>query len=313
MDIEQQPQIKYTINNAQQTNCENNKRISFHLELKANRNNTINITINFLKMRKSITTAAVILMTTFGAQIQASTVSPNTIVIVHGAWSSAADFKYVEAELKKSGNEVITVNLPGHGSDNTPVGSLTMQGYVDAVKTAIGKRKNIILVGHSFGGMVISETAEQIPGQIKKLIYLCAYLPNNGESLFSISAADKETHIGQYIQPDEKSGVVGIAKEGILDFFAADAPKKIADVLVANFKPEPMGPMATPVALTDANFGKIDKVYIFTENDHAIGLTLQKSMAKKANITKTYSLPTSHTPFFSQPAALASILHKEAK
>lgn len=264
-------------------------------------------------MRKSITTAAVILMTAFGTPIQANTVSPGPIVIVHGAWSSAKDFKDVEAELKKSGNEVIIINLPGHGDDKTPVSSLTLQGYVDVVKKAIGTRKNITLVGHSFGGMVVSATAEQIPGQIKKLIYLCAYVPNNGESLFSISAADKETHIGQYIQPDEKSGVVGIAKEGILDFFAADAPKKIADSLIANFKPEPMGPLATPVALTPANFGKIDKVYIFTEYDHAIGLTLQKSMAKTANITKTYSLPTSHTPFFSQPGVVASILSQEAK
>ena len=264
-------------------------------------------------MRKSISTVAVILMTAFGAPIQANTVSQSTIVIVHGAWSLAGDFKYVEAELKKSGNEVITVNLPGHGNDHTAIGSLTMQGYVDVVKKAIGTRKNITLVGHSFGGMAISETAEQIPGQIKKLIYLCACLPKDGESLFSISAADKETHIGQYIQPDEKSGIVGIAKEGILDFFAADAPKKIADALIANFKPEPMGPLATPVALTAANFGKIDKVYIFTENDHAIGLTLQKSMAQTSNVTKTYSLPTSHTPFFSQPAVVASILSQEAK
>ena len=74
-------------------------------------------------MKKSISTVAVILMTAFGAPIQANTVSQSTIVIVHGAWSSAGDFKYIEAELKKSGNEVITVNLPGHGSDNTPVSS----------------------------------------------------------------------------------------------------------------------------------------------------------------------------------------------
>lgn len=264
-------------------------------------------------MRKSITTAAVILMTVLGTPIQASTAGTSTIVIVHGAWSSAKDFKDVEAALKKEGNEVISVNLPGHGSDQTPVASLTLQGYVDVVKKAIGTRKNVTLVGHSFGGMVISATAEQIPGQIKKLIYLCAFLPANGESLFSISAADKETHIGQYIQPDEKAGVVGIAKNGILDFFAADAPKKIADALVANFKPEPLGPLATPVTLTDANFGKLDKVYIFTEFDHAIGLTLQKNMAKNANIKRTYSLPTSHTPFFSEPTVVASILSQEAK
>ena len=264
-------------------------------------------------MRKSITTAAVILMTAFTGPIHADTAGPSTIVIVHGAWSSAADFKHVEADLKKSGNEVITVNLPGHGNDQTPVGALTMQGYVDAVKKAIGKRSNITLVGHSFGGMVISQAAEQIPAQIKKLIYLCAYVPSNGESLFSISGADKETHIGQYIQPDEKAGVVGIAKEGILDFFADDAPKKVADALVANFKPEPMGPMASQVVLSAANFGKIEKVYIFTEYDHAIGLTLQKSMAKAAGVARTYSLPTSHTPFFSQPGVVASILSQEAR
>ncbi len=64
----------------------------------------------------------------------------------------------------------------------------------------------------------------------------------------------------------------------------------------------------------------IDVVYLITtgtyallQQELAIGLTLQKSMAKNANITRTYSLPTSHTPFFSEPTVVASILGQEAK
>lgn len=271
----------------------------------------LNKILKTLKMKKSISTVALILMTTFTSVAQ--TKGSNTIVLVHGAWSSAADFKDLVTDLKKEGNEVLTVTFPGHGDDKTPVSSLTLQSYVDAVKKVISNKTNIILVGHSFGGMVISQTAEQIPSQIKKLIYMGAFVPKNGESLLAVSSADKESLLSKYIRPDEKAGVAGIAKEGVLDFFAADAPKKIADVLPSNFKPEPLGPLATPVTLTSANFGKIEKVYIFTENDHAIGITLQRSMAKGANITRTYTLPTSHTPFFSQPGVVAAILHEETK
>ena len=89
-----------------------------------------------------------------------------TIVLVHGAWSDATAWQAVIPLLKAQGHEVIAVNLPGHGTDATSFAGISLQSYVDAVKNAIGDRKNVILVGHSMAGIVISQVAEAIPGQI---------------------------------------------------------------------------------------------------------------------------------------------------
>jgi pimeloyl-ACP methyl ester carboxylesterase len=237
-----------------------------------------------------------------------------TIVLVHGAWSDATAWQAVTPLLKAQGHEVIAVNLPGHGSDATPFTNISLQSYADAVKNAIGDRKNIILVGHSMAGLVISQVAEQIPGQIKELVYLAAYLPQNGESLLSLAKQDADSHVGKYLQIDQTTGSAKVAKDGVIDVFAADAPAQIGDYIANNIKPEPLAPLATPVTLTDGKFGSVKKVYIHTTDDHAVSFTLQKTMVKNnGHISKEYSLPSSHTPFISMPDKLASILLTESK
>ncbi|MEI9910245.1 MAG: alpha/beta fold hydrolase [Bacteroidota bacterium] len=237
----------------------------------------------------------------------------NTIVLVHGAWADVSAWDAVIPMLKAGGHEVIAVNLPGHGKENTAFGSIQLQTYVDVVKKAIGSKKDIILVGHSMAGLIISEVSEQIPEQIKELVFLAAYLPRNGESLFSLAQQDPDSHVGKSLTLDEKALTAVIAKEAIPDIFAADAPLPVQDYLKNNTKAEPLIPLNTPVVLTEANFGKVNKTYIFTANDHTVGKTLQLNMVRNStNVSKTYSLPSSHTPFISMPAVLAAIILQEA-
>ncbi|MGZ3753626.1 MAG: alpha/beta fold hydrolase [Mucilaginibacter sp.] len=237
-----------------------------------------------------------------------------TIVLVHGAWSDATAWQAVIPALKAQGHEVIAVNLPGHGSDATSFANIGLQSYVDAVKNAIGDRKNVILVGHSMAGLVISEVAEEIPGQIKALVYLAAYLPQNGESLLSLAKQDADSHVGKYLQIDQATGSANVAKDGVIDVFAADAPAQVGDYLANNIKPEPLAPLATPVTLTDGKFGSVKKVYIHTTEDHAVSFALQQTMVKNnGHISKEYSLPGSHTPFIAMPDKLAAILLTASK
>ena len=236
-----------------------------------------------------------------------------TIVLVHGAWSDASAWDQVVPILKAKGYEVIAVNLPGHGKDNTSFANITLAAYVETVKKAIGTSNNVILVGHSMAGLVISEVAEQIPDQITRLVYLAAFLPKNGESLLSLAQSDADSHIGKYLQVDKDHGSAALAKDGIIDVFAADAPQPVQEYLLANFKPDPLAPLATPVVLSDANFGRIEKVYIHTLNDHAVSYPLQQRMVNGANVAREYAIPSSHTPFLSMPALLAAILLEEAK
>jgi pimeloyl-ACP methyl ester carboxylesterase len=261
-------------------------------------------------MKSSFSMIALLSMAVLSSFSQTKT---GTFVIVHGAWSDASYWKSVVTQLKADGHEVITVNLPGHGKDNTAIASISLQLYVDAVIKAIDSKTNITLVGHSFAGIVISQVAEKIPAQIKELLYIGAYVPKNGESLLTIANTDADSHAGKNLRPDEKAGVAGIVKENIIDVFAADASPSMAEYMVANFKPEPLAPLATPVTLTDGNFGQLKKVYVHTLNDHVIGYALQQSMVKNAGILRTYALPSSHTPFQSMPLVVAAIINHEAK
>jgi len=250
----------------------------------------------------------------FTAQAQkTNNTNSKTIVLVHGAWSDASSWDAVTPLLKAQGEEVINVNLAGHGKDTTSFGSITFQTYVDQVKAAIGTRTNVVLVGHSFGGMVISQVAEEIPSQIKKLIFLAATVPYDGASLLSLAKQDPVSHIGKSLTIDEKHGAAIIAKDGVADIFAADAPPQVQEYLAATIKPEPLAPLATPVHLTEKKFGSIKKVYIYTVNDNAISYPAQQHMVKAGKVTKVYTLQSSHTPFISMPGKLAEILIAESK
>lgn len=265
-------------------------------------------------MKNLILSIAVLLTISFTAFSQVTKAqNTSTIVIIHGAWSSASDWKHVAEDLVAAGNHVISINLPGHGSDNTAITGISLKLYTDEVKKAIGDKQNVVLVAHSFGGIVGSQVAEQIAPQIKKIIYIAAYVPKNGESLLSLAQTDAESHIGKSLIVDEKAGIATVRKDGVADVFMADAPTQVADYVSNNLRPEPLAPLATPVTLTDEKFGKINKVFVHSLNDHTIGYLLQQKMVKDAGIQRLYSLPSSHTPFVMFPHVLAQIIAAEAK
>ncbi len=250
----------------------------------------------------------------FTAQAQKTTSkNSKTIVLVHGAWSDASSWDAVTPLLKAQGEEVINVNLAGHGTDTTSFAGITFQTYVDQVKAAVGTRTNVVLVGHSFAGLVISQVAEQIPAQIKKLVFLAAALPHNGDSLLSLAKQDPASHIGKSLTIDQQHGAAIIAKDAVADIFAADAPVPVQEYIADHLKPEPLAPLATTVQLTEKNFGSIKKVYIHTVNDHAISYPAQQYMVKNSKVDKVYTLQSSHTPFVSMPDKLAVILIAESK
>jgi alpha-beta hydrolase superfamily lysophospholipase len=233
-----------------------------------------------------------------------------TIVLVHGAWSDSSSWNAVTPILRAQGEEVININLAGHGKDTTSFAGISFQTYVNQVKAAIGNRTAVVLAGHSFAGLVISQVAEEMPAQVKEL---AAALPNDGASLLSLAKQDPASHIGKSLTIDQEHGAAIVAKDAAADVFAADAPQQVQEYIAANLKPEPLAPLATPVHLTDKNFGSIRKVYIHTVNDNAISYPAQQYMAKAGKVAKVYSLPSSHTPFISMPDKLAAILIAENK
>lgn len=241
-------------------------------------------------------------------------IKAHTFVLVHGAWQATFVWEKVKAGIEKSGQKVVVIELPAHGNDKTPPQNVSIDVYRDVVVNKINAMpESVILVGHSLGGMVITAVAEKIPGKIEKLVYVGAFLPADNQSLLDLANSDAQSLLGPSLIPSADQLTLDVKHDNIISIFCEDASADDKALILQKFRVEPAIPFTDKVAITADNFGKVDKYYIKTLNDHAVGIDLQNRMLTAANITKTYSMNTSHCPFLSQPNELKDLLLKIAK
>lgn len=232
-----------------------------------------------------------------------------TYILVHGAWADESAWGFVRNQLAVNGN-VEVVNLPAHGLELTPAKEVTLRSYVSEVISAISKYPGKVnLVGHSMAGIVISQVAEEIPDRIEKLVYVSAYLPQDGDDLLSLSRDDKQSLVGAALAFTEDYTAASIQKEVIVPAVCADCPDYMKEALIKYHKEEPTKPLGEKVTLTSDKFGQVPKYYIHTTNDKAVGYDLQKAMVKSnGSIKKTFKMETSHLPFVVNPKLFLEIL-----
>lgn len=108
---------------------------------------------------------------------------PLTFVLVHGAWADASFWDGVAAELRQMGHLVYTPEYPGHGNDpNTDVThAMITQAVADFI--VANRLRDIVLVGHSFGGSVVQTTAQLVPDRIKRLVFMNGFVLGDGQSV----------------------------------------------------------------------------------------------------------------------------------
>jgi pimeloyl-ACP methyl ester carboxylesterase len=238
--------------------------------------------------------------------------SARSIVLVHGSWMGASAWDKVAAELRANGSARVTqVELPAHGKDATPADKATLNGYVDAVVAALPAGGDVTLVGHSFGGIVISAAAEKAGARVNRLVYVSAYLPKSGDSAYSLSQQDKDSRVGRWWRQDDAKAYspASIQPEGIVEVFCADCSAAEQAWLRSTHRAEPVPPLATPVTLTPQRYGAVARYYVATTQDNAVSYALQKMMIDRAGgVAKVVELNTSHAPMLSQPAALAKAI-----
>ncbi len=232
----------------------------------------------------------------------------STYVLVHGAWQGEWAWDLVKPQLEAFGHTVITLDLPGSGKDTTPSPNITLDSYVNAVTTIINQQnEKVILVGHSMGGIVITQTAELIPNKIDKLVYLCAFLPQNGESLGS--KLDGEA--GPQFSINENDMTAELIPELIEQtFLNATEDGSIKGASFNQMRPQPLGPFQKELKISEENFGTVNRIYIETTLDRAIPIDFQRRMHTETTCTKIITLEADHSPFFSKTAELVSHLHE---
>jgi pimeloyl-ACP methyl ester carboxylesterase len=239
-------------------------------------------------------------------------------VLVHGAWHWGGCYQKVAQELLLLGHNVAMPDLATHGFDATPEGSVAdMAQYTASARKVIeASSEKVYLVGHSMGGATCTYLGEQIPEKIAALVYLTAFLVPNGKTPNEVISSPEYTgnsmaaELYQLLSPID-SGIKADASRPDLakaafygdcsDHDVSIALKNIIDV-------QPFAPFITPTATTAQKYGALRRVYIECTEDKAIPIEIQRAMQASVPGCEVLTMHTSHSPFFSQPKALADLL-----
>lgn len=232
-----------------------------------------------------------------------------TYVLVHGAWHGGWCWDKVVPLLEKQGHKAVAPDLPGHGTDKSPISEVSLQAYADrVVKVLEAQSEPVVLVGHSMGGIIISQGAEYRPERVKTLVYLCAFLLRDGDSLLQVAQGDTEALVlPNLVMTDDQSSAT-VRDEAIKEAFYGDCSDEDTARAKSLLVPQAAAPFATPVHTTAENFGRVPRIYIECLRDRAISPSVQKKMYTALPCQRVISMDTSHSPFFSAPEELVAHL-----
>jgi pimeloyl-ACP methyl ester carboxylesterase len=239
---------------------------------------------------------------------QAGGTAKPTIVLVHGGWADSSGWNAEIAKLEQLGYPVIAPANPLRGLASDA-------DYVRSVLRTIDGP--IVLVGHSYGGAVISNAAVGV-SNVKALVYIAGFAPDKGESLIQLVTKNAGTMIGpktllqrKYPLGDGTEGTdLYLTEHGFETAFASDVPTKLADQMWAEQRPFSQEAFASLSG--EPAWKTIPSWYLVATQDHAIPPATQMFMAHRAN-AKIFTVKASHVPMVSQPAATTKVILAAAK
>jgi pimeloyl-ACP methyl ester carboxylesterase len=232
-----------------------------------------------------------------------------TYILVHGAWHGGWCWHRIVARLERAGHRVLAPDLLSLGRDRTPVGSVTLADWTEQITALIDAQPEpVVLVGHSRGGIVLSEVAERRPTRIRVLVYVTAFLLENGCSLQMATREHSESLVGPNLVVADDHRSVRIRDEAVRETFYGECTDDDVALARALLVAEPMAPLATPVRTSDANFGTVPRMYVECARDRAMTLASQRQMQAALPCRDTVLIDTDHSPFLSRPDELASVL-----
>lgn len=216
-----------------------------------------------------------------------------TVVLVHGAFADGSAWNKVIPLLQAEGLTVVSVQNP----------LTSLADDVAATRRALDTQTGpVVLVGHSWGGVVISEAGRH--EHVKSLVYVAAFAPSEGQSAADLTKDYPAPSGFAHIIAD-KEGFLTLSLEGVAKHLAQDLPADETRLMAAT-----QGPVRGrnfEENVSDAAWKTKPSWYIVSEQDHMIQPDLQKAMAKKIS-AHVVSLPAGHTPQLSQPADVAKVI-----
>jgi pimeloyl-ACP methyl ester carboxylesterase len=231
------------------------------------------------------------------------------VVLVHGAWHTARAWQRLTPLLQQSGMKVAAVDLPARG-DATAAAHLRMADYVAALAAVVATfQEPVLVVAHSFGGMVATQFADENPAAVAGVLYLAAFVPKDGQAVmdlvtdpaFAASETSKQSlHLaeGYSTFPSDDANSAFYSDVAARDF-AHDRPHLVPESLVAMTDRVPAHPQGVLA---------VRRGYIECSRDRALPIEMQRKMRHDTGVPLVATLEADHSPFYSQPEALLPLI-----
>jgi len=217
-----------------------------------------------------------------------------SVVLVHGAWANGASWSRVIPLLQARGLNVVAVHNPLTSFDDD---------VTSTTRVINAQKGDVVLVGHSYGGAVITEAGNN--DKVKALVYVAAFAPSTGQSVNAIvSAAPQQPEWAKEIGVDA-AGALTWSTDGIKRYFAPDIPPEDAAVLAAT--QAPLYAVAFDGQIKAAAFTTRKSWYVIADQDQIIPAQLQEFFASSIKATASH-VPSSHVPMLSHPDAVATAI-----
>jgi pimeloyl-ACP methyl ester carboxylesterase len=219
------------------------------------------------------------------------------VVLVHGAWADGSSWSKLIPLLQAKGLHVVCVQNP----------LTSFSDDVAATKRIIDAQDGpVLLVGHSYGGAVITEAGNN--PKVAGLVYVAAFAPDQGESPASMGKPYGPTPGVGELRPIE-DGFLVLSEKGVLEDFAPDLTKQEQMTMVATQAPTQGTALGSTIST--AAWHSKPSWFVIASNDRMISPQQERDSAKKMN-AKTLTLPTSHVPMLSKPKEVADFINDAA-
>jgi pimeloyl-ACP methyl ester carboxylesterase len=222
---------------------------------------------------------------------------PVSVVLVHGGFVDGSGWQGVHDILKRNGYEVIVVQNP----------TVTLEDDVAVTRRAIAAAKHpVVLVGHSYGGVVITEAGND--PKVSSLAYIAAFAPDSGESVETLIANPPPGAPVPPILPPQ-AGFLFLDRDKFAASFAADVNPRLAQFMADS--QVPWGLEALGGKVTTPAWKSKPSHYLVATDDHMIPPPAQRQMAQRAG-AEVVETPGSHAVYVSHPEAVAQLIEQAA-
>ncbi len=235
-----------------------------------------------------------------------------TVLLVHGAWHGAWCWAALQCELERRGVPSYAIDLPGHGLSPRPLADVhTDAEEVAATLRLLAQRgdADVVLVGHSYGGAVITQAAASVTN-VAHLLYVAAFALDEGESVMGLLGALPPASIAL-------AAAMRIGDDGLATLdpdlapgaLYGDGSPELAAAALARVSAQAMASFTQPVTVSPRR--TIDSTYVLCTRDEAVAPAHQRVMA--ARCAHTVELDSNHSPMITHTAELAEVIEALAR